>query len=1475
MTKRWFAIPALLLLGVLYSGSSLAADLCVDPGPGGNDNNSGQEPNCYKTLVKAALNIVEGSTICLKAGVHAGADFAVSGSEFSPITVESCAGVAATDALVYNKVVDVNTSRRGVLTFANGVTDYIFNDFSFHPDLASSGKHGIYPWGSNHRFKFNRLEFHGTPMDGASLWALANQDGDDITDNKNRNLIVRLDGQYSVADGLDFEHWPFQGFGFSNRTKYSVLKNSKIWFTGSHVVGLESDCYDQGTQFNGNVIYHNELGGSWTSDTMQTNVDSNNPNPIFDSNQAWPCIAGTVVRENILYLNGEQVTDWKGGKYMVVERNAVLAITDDSSSGPAPPNDPIASPGCGPAFTGNGTYDNLYRGNLVFDAGGEVGSNRSGTAYYGNTGLNNYRSGQGVDNFPRCNEGGVITSNYGGPSTITNNITMSKYRSMELRSLQHNPIVDYNVYETGTEWEMYDGSTYLTFTTLPNWRTAFDSYMSQVTGKDANSTQGTLDDVFIDQNLEGLTIGFNTVADPLAGFDITDIKAVIDRFAPKASYATGGGPIAYVQSSMTNSSTLDIGTGPAGTFCCVGEIAPGFAMDTLLIDGSITAVVVGMTDTNGDERVDVVNLDRNITVSSGAPITVVYADGSNSEQIGAHHYWQGLDAPLGIADYCVSTTGDNSDTGAYPDNCFLDASEAAPLVVGGNTVCFFAGNHKGWNFSQSGSSGNIITWERCAGVSQGAVTIGKSGVDDNLGADDYLLYANSDVSFQKLDGLDFAPMLYGAGLYGLYHQNRNNDWEISNMRWMGATKTDLELYNTWQASGTNGRAKNDTQLWRVEGARIWVHDNEAHYWPFQMFGEGENTTELLVEDNVWDHASKQIVSINSSCLGLYADGFKTRNVYRQNKLGHSANDHSFETNADQGQIDPTRDTCRGGYRFIDNLVWADGESGFAFKGLEESVAEGNIVISNAGENDGNEPGDAIENSCMTSFIDGSGAQSRNLLIRNNVLIDNSGGIRQTNSSALYNNTLFNNSRDYLNVNGTICSNSSGISGSWGGPTVAVNNVVYNYVAQMQARVALAGTNKANLLERMDGNVYNSGGKWLNDASTGDVTYSTLASWVSAIDSLLLSGAEANSSAVAGPDDLFVDQNMETVNLGVPVEDITLAQAEALAARVGLKTAYVDTGEAIATVQTTATTQYIDVGDQWVAFCCSFLQQSGFPHDTVRINGVEYPLVAVYGSDAPTNAKTIELGQIISVTTGDVIDVVYPSGRYSTQQGSFEYWGSTFTPPPPSGYVIAASADDAEEAVTTGVVTITGTDLAVDRSASVPTTFTGYGLASDDDCRSDNVDGTGAINCTSTRVYIGTHDNWLRINSVDIPAGSTINWAYLDLAPIFDGSGGTINSDIYMQDSDAPTWTTGLVSDLPKLTSTVNWQVPASWATNVYVSSPDMKALIQELIDEAYWDSGDGMAVLTFHTNVVSDWRHYSWDNTGVNKPRIRINYTPP
>lgn len=106
---------------------------------------------------------------------------------------------------------------------------------------------------------------------------------------------------------------------------------------------------------------------------------------------------------------------------------------------------------------------------------------------------------------------------------------------------------------------------------------------------------------------------------------------------------------------------------------------------------------------------------------------------------------------------------------------------------------------------------------------------------------------------------------------------------------------------------------------------------------------------------------------------------------------------------------------------------------------------------------------------------------------------------------------------------------------------------------------------------------------------------------------------------------------------------------------------------------------------------------------------------------------------------------------------------------------------------------------------------------------------------------------LRFNGINVPQGSTIEYAYIQFTADEDDSAAT-NLDVHAEDADNAAAFSTTYYDLSNRTTTnamVNW-VPSTWTKGDAGSAqqtPDLSTVVQEVVNRAGWASGNSMAMI--------------------------------
>ena len=185
--------------------------------------------------------------------------------------------------------------------------------------------------------------------------------------------------------------------------------------------------------------------------------------------------------------------------------------------------------------------------------------------------------------------------------------------------------------------------------------------------------------------------------------------------------------------------------------------------------------------------------------------------------------------------------------------------------------------------------------------------------------------------------------------------------------------------------------------------------------------------------------------------------------------------------------------------------------------------------------------------------------------------------------------------------------------------------------------------------------------------------------------------------------------------------------------------------------------------------------------------------------------------------------------------------------------VAASSDDAEEA-------------GPDSTGTHPPGYMDL-VSSDIELTTDN-DATGGYSG-------GTQKVGLRFTAMTIPAGATITDAYLTFRAIAadapnSNSAATSLTIKGQLIANAPTFpsTNGNISSRTLTTAAASW-VPAAWTTGTDYNSPSIVSVIQEIVNQGAWASGNAVAIIITGTGHRAS---PSYDGVPANAAKLVVTY---
>lgn len=209
--------------------------------------------------------------------------------------------------------------------------------------------------------------------------------------------------------------------------------------------------------------------------------------------------------------------------------------------------------------------------------------------------------------------------------------------------------------------------------------------------------------------------------------------------------------------------------------------------------------------------------------------------------------------------------------------------------------------------------------------------------------------------------------------------------------------------------------------------------------------------------------------INNRIIDIYQDcvhnasglGVLVGTLIENNILGGSVRSDGVQFNGNYDSNDLKNDVSNRGVIIRNNVIYNCSENAIDLKGTSNIVIEGNTIYGCSGDNDGL----CLINKHSKDYPDrfgglggimhGAGASSKDVIIRNNTIYDNNGGIQMWEGWKCYNNTIVNNAHDYTGANTKYVEERKpqfiGIMASGSAGSVIKNNIVGDHpVSEIQS-----------------------------------------------------------------------------------------------------------------------------------------------------------------------------------------------------------------------------------------------------------------------------------------------------------------------------------------------------------------------------------------------------------------------------------------
>jgi hypothetical protein len=151
------------------------------------------------------------------------------------------------------------------------------------------------------------------------------------------------------------------------------------------------------------------------------------------------------------------------------------------------------------------------------------------------------------------------------------------------------------------------------------------------------------------------------------------------------------------------------------------------------------------------------------------------------------------------------------------------------------------------------------------------------------------------------------------------------------------------------------------------------------------------------------------------------------------------------------------------------------------------------------------------------------------------------------------------------------------------------------------------------------------------------------------------------------------------------------------------------------------------------------------------------------------------------------------------------------------------------------------------------------------------DGSGSVALTGNHLHLGYKTVGVKFNTINIPQGATITEAYIEFTADRDNTGsGSVN--IYGEDvDDASTYSSSSydITSRSKTSAVTNWAT-TNWVAEQSYNTPDLKSLVQEIVDRNSWGSGNDMAFVFVMNSGHKDGKSY--DESSSKAPLLFVKY---
>jgi hypothetical protein len=150
--------------------------------------------------------------------------------------------------------------------------------------------------------------------------------------------------------------------------------------------------------------------------------------------------------------------------------------------------------------------------------------------------------------------------------------------------------------------------------------------------------------------------------------------------------------------------------------------------------------------------------------------------------------------------------------------------------------------------------------------------------------------------------------------------------------------------------------------------------------------------------------------------------------------------------------------------------------------------------------------------------------------------------------------------------------------------------------------------------------------------------------------------------------------------------------------------------------------------------------------------------------------------------------------------------------------------------------------------------------------------------TDAYLSAGLSNAGMRFTDVSIPAGATIVKADLKIRAYTTGLTTTFTGTIRAEAADnASDFSTSPINSAATTTAVQSWPLGTgtSWTSGTWYQSPDIAAVVQEVISRPGWSKNNALAIIfQGSSSATNDRKFWSYDGDPTSAPQLEITYVP-